>query len=100
MGAVPAGQVRAKDLFVFFTEQLGVDGQSNVTWQHHVALALEHAVDEAWQTGRIRRWLLKDPASGQSAGSSYAREDLLRFLAANEALVERELGFVRHRSAA
>jgi len=86
----PDHLVDSSRLYTFLTDHLGISGQSVTTRKHHLAFSMERAVERARQSGQIRRYTVKDPASGDVVGQGYNRDELVQFLSRNRASIERE----------
>ena len=87
----PEHLVDTKRVFGFITEHLGIAGQSTITRKHHLALSLEHAIERAHQGGVLRRFVVKDPTSGEVIGHGYHRDELKDFLRTHQAAVDRAM---------
>ena len=87
----PDHLVDTKKVFGFLTQHLGIAGQSTITRKHHLAFSLENAIHRAHQNGALKRFVVKDPNSGDVLGHGYHRQELENFLRVHQAAVDRGL---------
>jgi hypothetical protein len=78
----PDNMIDANQLYLVIAKELGADNPDPAR-SHRAydrALTLEQVVDKARQEGKIKRYVYKDPKTGEPLAYGYNRDDVLRLI--------------------